>query len=136
MKMVKLLTFIFIFFAVSAAKADEGHCTPGDTTPEWRQCHDDWWDCERRVEALQDAYVGCVGGQQSLFDILGWGKVQANPGITGYVIPQHPVETALNDLVVCNAHLSVCLIGEFQFYHETFQCLTALNSIKSQYFGL
>lgn len=134
--MKKLTILLSVVLFAGTAQADAGHCTPGETTAEWRQCHDAWWECERRVEALQDAYVGCIGGQQALFDILGWGVVQGNPGITGYVIPQHPVETALNDLTVCNSHLAVCLVGEFQFFVETFQCNAALSSILSNQFGL
>lgn len=131
--MAKLLIFIFIFFAVNA-HADLNHCEA--PTPEWKICHDDWWECERRVEGWQDGYVGCVAAQQVLFDILGWGEVQANTGITGYVIPQHPVETAFNDLSFCNDHVFVCLLGEFQFAIETLKCKAALNQILVEQFGL
>lgn len=142
-KIINLLICAAVFGALLAlikqARADDlPHCLIGDndsgghtpfefvaieTTPEWRACHDQYWEQVRLIREEQGRYNRCLGTIQNTAGFARSRGIIQNDTILHYAFPLHPVEgNRANDIPNCIAHRDAAFETRLQFADAADKC--------------
>jgi hypothetical protein len=132
---MRRLALLLLFLPAIALAHDEAppeHCVPiPQPLPEWKALHDEWWADVAIIQEIGKQYRECVQGINELRRVRGIGPIDGSVGVTGYVIPQHPLESQPNNVTFARDSVLAAEATIFQHGAELTSCNSALAAERN-----